>query len=49
MNTLARISLLLVIVLVVLSAYLLLHQAGSGGPNWPACDGLIGQGFLNGA
>ncbi len=43
MNKLARISLLLVIVLVVISAYLRLHHSGIGCPNWPACYGLIGQ------
>lgn len=43
MKTLARVSLLLVIVLVAVSAYLRLHEAGIGCPDWPACYGLIGQ------
>lgn len=43
MRALARFSLLLVIILVVVSAYLRLHHSGIGCPDWPACYGLIGQ------
>ncbi len=43
MKTLARISLLLVFVLVVISAYLRLHESGIGCADWPACYGLIGR------
>jgi len=43
MQKLARFSLFLVIVLVVVSAYLRLHESGIGCPDWPACYGLIGQ------
>jgi cytochrome c oxidase assembly protein subunit 15 len=42
LKTLAHISLLLVIVLVVVSAYLRLHESGIGCPDWPTCYGLIG-------
>jgi cytochrome c oxidase assembly protein subunit 15 len=41
-RSLSRFSLLLVIVLVVVSAYLRLHSSGIGCPDWPACYGLIG-------
>ncbi|MDX1461353.1 MAG: COX15/CtaA family protein, partial [Xanthomonadales bacterium] len=40
--TLARISLVLVIILVTLSAYLRLDQSGIGCEPWPACYGNIG-------
>jgi len=43
MNTLAKISLLLVIVLVSLSAYLRLAHSGIGCSDWPACYGRIGE------
>lgn len=43
MNLLARISLLLVIVLVSLSAYLRLAHSGIGCADWPACYGRIGE------
>ncbi len=43
MKSLARICLLLVIILVVVSAYLRLHESGIGCPDWPACYGLIGE------
>ena len=43
MNTLAKISLLLVIVLVSLSAYLRLAHSGIGCADWPECYGRIGQ------
>jgi cytochrome c oxidase assembly protein subunit 15 len=43
MNTLAKISLLLVIVLVSLSAYLRLAHSGIGCADWPACYGRIGE------
>jgi cytochrome c oxidase assembly protein subunit 15 len=42
MNTLAKISLLLVILLVSLSAYLRLAHSGIGCADWPECYGLIG-------
>jgi cytochrome c oxidase assembly protein subunit 15 len=42
MNALAKISLLLVIVLVSLSAYLRLANSGIGCADWPACYGRIG-------
>ncbi|NIM69427.1 MAG: hypothetical protein GTN86_02270 [Xanthomonadales bacterium] len=42
MRTLARFSLLLVLILVVVSAYLRLHQSGLGCADWPACYGQIG-------
>lgn len=42
MTALARVSLLLVIILVVVSAYLRLHASGIGCPDWPACYGHIG-------
>jgi cytochrome c oxidase assembly protein subunit 15 len=35
--------LLLVIVLVVVSAYLRLHESGIGCPDWPSCYGVIGS------
>ena len=43
MNLLAKISLLLVIVLVSLSAYLRLAHSGIGCADWPACYGRIGD------
>jgi cytochrome c oxidase assembly protein subunit 15 len=43
MAALAKISLLLVIVLVSLSAYLRLAHSGIGCANWPACYGHIGE------
>jgi len=43
MSALARISLLLVIVLVSLSAYLRLAHSGIGCADWPACYGRIGE------
>jgi len=43
MNGLAKISLLLVIVLVSLSAYLRLAHSGIGCADWPACYGQIGE------
>lgn len=43
MNFLAKISLLLVIVLVSLSAYLRLAHSGIGCADWPACYGRIGE------
>lgn len=43
MNTLAKISLVLVIILVSLSAYLRLAHSGIGCADWPACYGRIGQ------
>lgn len=43
MNLLAKISLLLVIVLVSLSAYLRLAHSGIGCDDWPACYGRIGE------
>ena len=43
MNGLAKISLLLVIVLVSLSAYLRLAHSGIGCDDWPACYGQIGE------
>ncbi len=43
MNGLAKISLLLVILLVSLSAYLRLAHSGIGCADWPACYGHIGQ------
>jgi len=42
MTALARISLVLVVVLVVVSAYLRLHHSGIGCPGFPACYGMIG-------
>jgi cytochrome c oxidase assembly protein subunit 15 len=39
---LARISLSLVVILVVVSAYLRLQHSGVGCPDWPACYGMIG-------
>ena len=43
MNGLAKISLLLVILLVSLSAYLRLAHSGMGCADWPECYGRIGQ------
>jgi cytochrome c oxidase assembly protein subunit 15 len=43
MNGLAKISLLLVIVLVSLSAYLRLAHSGIGCADWPDCYGQIGE------
>jgi len=43
MSALAKISLLLVIVLVSLSAYLRLAHSGIGCADWPACYGRIGE------
>ena len=43
MKLLTRLSLILVILLVVISAYLRLHESGIGCPDWPACYGLIGK------
>jgi cytochrome c oxidase assembly protein subunit 15 len=43
MDTLAKISLLLVIVLVSLSAYLRLAHSGIGCADWPECYGRIGE------
>lgn len=42
MKTLATISLLFVIALVSVSAYLRLHNSGIGCADWPSCYGLIG-------
>ena len=42
MKTLATISLLFVIALVSVSAYLRLHNSGIGCADWPQCYGLIG-------
>lgn len=42
MISLARVSLLLVVMLVGLSAYLRLHHSGIGCPDFPACYGSIG-------
>jgi cytochrome c oxidase assembly protein subunit 15 len=43
MNLLVKISLLLVIILVSLSAYLRLAHSGIGCADWPACYGRIGE------
>ncbi len=43
MRSLAKISLLLVIILVSLSAYLRLAHSGIGCADWPACYGRIGD------
>lgn len=43
MNALARFSLLLVVLLVVISAYLRLQGAGIGCPDWPVCYAMIGE------
>ena len=43
MKTLARLSLILVLVLVAVSAYLRLNDSGIGCPDFPACYGLIGE------
>ncbi len=43
MKTLARISLLLVILLVSVAAYLRLQHSGIGCQDWPACYGMIGN------
>jgi cytochrome c oxidase assembly protein subunit 15 len=43
MNGLAKTSLLLVVVLVSLSAYLRLAHSGIGCADWPACYGQIGE------
>jgi cytochrome c oxidase assembly protein subunit 15 len=43
MNSLAKVSLLLVIVLVSLSAYLRLAHSGIGCDGWPECYGRIGE------
>lgn len=43
MRKLARFSLLLVLVLVVVSAYLRLHQSGIGCPDFPTCYAQIGN------
>ena len=43
MKLLSGTSLFLLIVLMVVSAYLRLHEAGIGCPDWPACYGLIGE------
>src|SRR5210317_610363 len=43
MRALVRVSLLLVIVLVSLSAYLRLAHSGIGCADWPACYGRIGE------
>jgi cytochrome c oxidase assembly protein subunit 15 len=43
MNSLAKISLLLVILLVSLSAYLRLAHSGIGCADWPECYGHIGE------
>ena len=42
MRALAIVSLLFVLVLVAVSAYLRLHNSGIGCPGWPACYGQIG-------
>jgi len=42
MRRLASISLLFVVALVSVSAYLRLQNSGIGCPDWPACYGLIG-------
>jgi len=43
MKSVVRLSLLLVIILVSLSAYLRLAHSGIGCADWPACYGLIGD------
>ena len=43
MNGLVKLSLLLVLVLVAVSAYLRLAHSGIGCPDWPGCYGHIGQ------
>lgn len=43
MRGLARLSLILVLILVAVSAYLRLHDSGIGCPDFPACYGLIGE------
>lgn len=43
MRTLAIVSLIFVLALVSVSAYLRLENSGIGCPDWPACYGLIGD------